>query len=431
MKFKWDKKYLYWGVTAFSVLVAGLLLYYVLFRMDTIFNGFKKIYGILMPIIFGGIIAYLLVPVIKFIEKTVVQGICERKKWTITEKTAKIVRMVSVIFALVFLIFIVYGLLAMLIPQILTSITTIIENFPRYVDTVQKWVNNFLKNEPEIDAYATTLFTQYSSKAQEWLSNEFLPQINNIVINFSSGVFDIINVLKNILIGMIISIYILYNKEKFAAIGKRVLFSLIRPALANNILNNLRFVNQVFGGFISGKILDSCIIGILCYIGTSMMGTPYALLVSVIVGVTNVIPFFGPYIGAVPSAFLILLVNPMQCLYFIIFILVLQQLDGNVIGPKILGNSTGLSSFMVIVAILVGGGLFGIIGMFIGVPVCAVICALANQSMNHRLENKNLPVDLEVYKNMDYLDTDTNQPVAFGKEQKKVKLQKMEKKEKS
>ena len=218
--------------------------------------------------------------------------------------------------------------------------------------------------------------------------------------------------LKNFLIGAMISIYLLYGKESYVAQGKRLLYCLFSTQTTNNIIRDLQYVDKTFGGFIIGKVLDSLIIGILCYIGTTILNLPYALLVSVIVGVTNVIPFFGPYIGAVPSAVLILLVNPIQCIYFVIFILLLQQFDGNFLGPKILGGSTGLSSFMVIVAILVGGGLFGIFGMFVGVPACAIICTVIRNGIQSRLEKKKMPIDLESYRDIDHLDAKTLQPIA-------------------
>ncbi|MEE1196688.1 MAG: AI-2E family transporter, partial [Lachnospiraceae bacterium] len=217
--------------------------------------------------------------------------------------------------------------------------------------------------------------------------------------------------LKNILIGALISIYILYGKENFAARAKRLLYAVCGVSAANKTIHNIRFVDDKFGSFIIGKVIDSAIIGVLCYVGTSIIGTPYSLLISVIVGITNVIPFFGPFLGAIPSAFLILAVDPKQCLYFILFILVLQQVDGNFIGPKILGNSTGVSSFMVVVAILIGGGFFGVFGMFVGVPVCAVLIAIGQAWMERRLEESHLPSELETYMDMEKIDPKTMEAV--------------------
>jgi len=390
--------------------------------MDSIFHGIKSIYNILMPLIFGGIISYILTPIVDFLEKKPIYAICKRYKITLKGSLKKAVRLFCVFLSLIFLIYVIYALLALLIPQLVTSITTIVTNFSSYISNVEIWVNAHLENHPELESFVNSFFDQYSIRAQEWLSGTLLPRINNMLLNFSSGVWDVLIILKNLLIGMMISVYILYNKEKFAGKGKRILFSFFKPAFANKVIYNLRFINQVFGGFLSGKIFDSIIIGVLCYIGISILKIPYPALISVIVGVTNVIPFFGPYLGAVPSAFLILLVSPIHCLYFVIFILILQQIDGNFIGPKILGDSTGLSSFMVIVAILVGGGLFGIWGMVVGVPVFAVISALGHKSMVNRLRKKNLPEDEETYVYLEAIDEKTNQVIFFNKNAKREKV---------
>lgn len=304
------------------------------------------------------------------------------------QESPEMIRMFCVIISLLLFFLIIYGLLSMLVPEIINSITNIIDSFPRYINNIQKWMDDILKNTPELASNSNMIFSKVFSRAETWLSNDLLPQINSIVKNFSTGFFGVLIFLKNFLIGAMISIYLLYGKETYIAHGKQLLYCIFRPETSNNLIRDLQFIDKTFGGFIVGKILDSLIIGMLCYIGTVILNLPYALLISVVVGVTNVIPFFGPYLGAIPSAFLILLVNPIQCIYFIIFILILQQFDGNFLGPKILGGSTGLSSFMVIVAILVGGGLFGIVGMFIGVPTCAVICTILRNLIRGRLEKK-------------------------------------------
>lgn len=215
-----------------------------------------------------------------------------------------------------------------------------------------------------------------------------------------------LNEVTNILIGIIVSLYVLFSKEKFSAQAKKAVYALMSPAHANMAPHIVGKSNQIFSGFIIGKVIDSLIIGILCYIGTAMLKMPYAPAVSVIVGVTNVIPFFGPYIGAIPSIILIALVNPMKGVYFLVFILLLQQLDGNVIGPKILGDSTGLSAFWVVFAILLGGGLFGFIGMIMGVPTFAVIYYIIQMLINSKLEKKNLPTESEKYDERSYVTDD-------------------------
>lgn len=411
MKFRWDKKYLHWGITAFCVIAASMLFYFSIFHMETIRKGLSTVYTILTPIIYAAVISYILWPIIRFMENNVIYRFCRWKGWNPSQKIRKIIRMIGVLFSLLLFFFIIYGLLSMLVPEILTSITNIIDSFPRYINNIQNWLSDILKNNPDLAENSNMIFSTIFSKTETWLSNELLPQVNSLVKNFSTSFVGLLIFLKNFLIGSMISIYLLYGKETYIAHGKKFLYCIFQPETTNNIIRDLQFVDQTFGGFIVGKLLDSIIIGILCYIGTTLLNLPYALLVSVVVGVTNVIPFFGPYLGAIPSAFLILLVNPIQCIYFIIFILVLQQFDGNFLGPKILGESTGLSSFMVIVAILVGGGMFGIFGMFVGVPACAVICTMLSNMIKRRLTKKNLPLNVEAYKDIDHLDSETLDPV--------------------
>ena len=403
-----EKKYVQIGVTAFCVIAASLLFYFGIFHTASITKGLKAIYNILTPIVYAAAISYVLWPLIRFMEKSIIYRICEKKNWKPSEKVRHGIRMICVIVTLLLFFFGIYGLLSMLIPELINSITNIIDNLPRYINNIEKWLTNLLKNYPELEENSSMIFSTVTARAETWLTNDLLPKINLLVASFSTGFMGALVFLKNFLI----SIYLLYGKESYVAQGKRLLYCLFSTQTTNNIIRDLQYVDKTFGGFIIGKVLDSLIIGILCYIGTTILNLPYALLVSVIVGVTNVIPFFGPYIGAVPSAVLILLVNPIQCIYFVIFILLLQQFDGNFLGPKILGGSTGLSSFMVIVAILVGGGLFGIFGMFVGVPACAIICTVIRNGIQSRLEKKKMPIDLESYRDIDHLDAKTLQPIA-------------------
>ena len=220
------------------------------------------------------------------------------------------------------------------------------------------------------------------------------------------GLYTLVMELFHAVIGVIVSVYILFGKETFINQSKKATYAIFPTERANLLIHIAVKTNEIFGGFIIGKIIDSIIIGILCFIGTSLLNMPYAMLVSVIVGMTNVIPFFGPYIGAIPSAVLIALADPMKGVYFLIFILLLQQFDGNILGPKILGNSTGLSAFWVIVSILLGGGLFGILGMLFGVPAFAVIYYIVKLFLDNQLEKKKLPTESECYNGDSYVDND-------------------------
>ena len=209
------------------------------------------------------------------------------------------------------------------------------------------------------------------------------------VINQVVGFFGVV---MNFFVGCVVAVYVLMSKEVFLRQIKKIIYAFSSKDGAAMIIEILKHSNEIFGGFISGKFIDSLIVGILCYIGCVIMAMPYVALISVIIGVTNIIPFFGPYIGLIPSAFLIMLYDPWKGLIFIVFILILQQVDGNYIGPKILGNSTGLSPFWIIVAIRLGGGLFGVLGMLLGVPTFAVIYYLIKSFVNYRLENKGIEI---------------------------------------
>lgn len=430
MKFLWDKKYLYWGVTAFLVVVASTLFYYLLFHMPSWISGLSTIITIINPIIYGAVIAYFLNPLVKFFEKYVYMGL-KKLNVTVEKRGRSFVRLFTVLLSLTCALLCIYGLLAMLIPEVINSIVNIADNFSKYVSNVERWFVHYFSDHQSWNPSILEVMNKVSGYLEDWLKNDLLPQMQNLVKNLSLGVFGLLKALYNLVIGLIISIYILVGKETFAARLKRIMYSYTSVDLSNAVIHNLRFIDEKFGGFILGKIIDSAIIGVLCYIGTSILNMPYALLVSVIVGVTNVIPFFGPFLGAAPCSVLIFVVSPIKALYFIIFIFALQQLDGNFIGPKILGDRTGVSSFMVIVSIMIGSGLMGVVGMFVAVPVCSVIIAFGQLFMEKRIQAKHLPEDLEVYKNLEFIDPKTGEAIPLkARKNMKAKLYQKKKKEK-
>lgn len=418
MKFRWDNKYLHWGVTAFLVIAASMLFYYGIFHMKTLIVGIKTFAGIMAPIIYGVILAYVLSPLINFFEKQIIFPILEKKKIKLQKRGERTVRWICVLFSMFLFAVLIYALIMMILPQLIRSIMNIIYSFPHYVDVIENWMNSFVERGWNMNADAIDMMNQYSEQAQEYLTTNILPQMQNMLKNISAGVFDVLTFLKNFLIGAIVSLYVLADKEKFVAKSKMFMYAVFPANWANTVIHAMRFTHKTFGGFLNGKILDSAIIGVLCYIGSVLLDMPYVILISVIVGVTNIIPFFGPYIGAVPCILLILLVDPLKGLYFAIFILVLQQFDGNILGPKILGDSTGLSSFMVIVAILVGGGLFGVPGMIAGVPVCAVIYATVWKLIGNSLAGKSMPSETVDYMDIDCLDLESKQAVPMQPEEK-------------
>ena len=387
------KPYIYGMLAGFGAISLSILFLFFIYRFDGFGDAVSKVTGILMPFIYGAVIAYLLKPVCNTIE-----GFLHR---IFPEKLHSMANMLAIAATLLFGVLVVYALVMMVVPQLITSVTSLYYTAQTSITRFMRWVNTqevFLDNETLMgyfndayDAIADNLTT---------LRTTLLPSLQNIqgiLSGVGVGVMNVVTWFKNLLIGLIVAVYLLASRKKFAKQAKMILYSVVKPRWAQLIQEEVLYADKMFGGFINGKIMDSAIIGVLCYIGCLIFKFPSALLVSVIIGVTNVIPFFGPFLGAIPSFFLILLVDPIQSLYFLLFVLALQQLDGNVIGPKILGESTGLSSLWVIIAILVGGSFFGVAGMFFGVPVCACLYSLVAFLVDRRLAEKDLPVETEHY----------------------------------
>lgn len=397
MKFHFNKKYIYWGLTGGFAISLGILFYYILFHRESLSSGINNIVSISMPIIDGLILAYLMTPILNTIENKLLKPIYTKGKVEINEKSKKRMRSFSIILTIVVVLIVAYEFLGMIIPELITSIQNIYSQFPTYIKNLTDWVTGLLEDNPELESTVMQLLNQYSTMLNDFLNTSILPRLNDILKVLSSSVVGLFKATWNFIIGFIVSIYIMGNKELFAGQAKKTIYALFENTSANQIIANFRFVHSTFSGFIVGKIIDSAIIGIICFICTTIIGTPYSILVSVVIGVTNVIPFFGPWLGAVPCALLILMVNPLQCLYFVIMILIIQQVDGNIIGPKILGDSTGLSSFWVIFAITVFGGIFGILGMIVGVPIFAVLYAAIKSVINKQLAKKELPTSTEPY----------------------------------
>lgn len=391
------------GMTYFLVIVACVLFYFALLRLDAISGAATKIINVLKPIIYGLAIAYLLNPIVKNVDRFFVP-LLEKK--LDRKKARKLSRGIGVIAAILFLIVLIVALCNMLIPELYKSIRDLIYTLPGQLSEMVDKFNHFQSKDTTTRVLIQNILEQGTESLQTWLRNDLLRQTNTLMSNLTVGVISIVNELLNFLIGLIVSVYVLFSKELFAAQCKKIVYALMKTNHANMMLHLAKKSNEIFGGFIIGKIIDSAIIGVLCFIGLTLLSMPYPLLVSVIVGVTNVIPFFGPYIGAIPSALLILLEDPRKGIYFIIFILFLQQLDGNIIGPKILGDSTGLSAFWVVFSILLGGGLFGVVGMIVGVPTFAVIYYIIMMIVNQMLERKKLPLTTVNYGVKSYVDED-------------------------
>lgn len=404
MKIQFNKRYLRIGLTAFLVVAASICFYYLIFHGDRFSAQLHALIKVASPVIYGIIFAYLMTPMVNGLEsRFLMPFFFANKGKPVSVKQKKWMRVISILLTIYIVGCLIYGFFSILIPNITKSVRSISYQFPYYVQNLMNWSAKFLDDNPDIEKMVFNLFDKYSGEFTSYLNNSIVPQMEMLVKHVSLSMISVLKLLWNFIIGIIISIYVLYSKETFAGQAKKIVFAVFKTSTANQFIKDVRFISNTFIGFISGKIVDSIIIGIICFAGTSIMEMPYALLISVIVGITNIIPFFGPYLGAIPSAILILMVNPVKCVYFIIFILILQQVDGNVIGPKILGQSTGLSGFWVIFSITVFGGLMGIPGMIIGVPFFAVIYAMIRRMTNKLLTKRGLPLETSRYLDVDYI----------------------------
>lgn len=404
MNMKNDKyrTYIYWGVTALTVLLLLVAAVFVVMRWSLVAALGAKIANILAPVIYGAVFAYLLNPVYNRVQAAVMK--MTEKIITQEEGRKRLGGFLGTLASLFLLVAVVVGLISMLIPQLINSISGVMETLPASINNLEIWLEKVLADNPDLEQQVMQHYGAAADYLQNWLTNVVVPNIYRIIGSVSSGVVLVVRAVFDILIGLIVMVYLLNMKEKLLAQAKMIIYGLFPLKIANKVIEEGRYVHQVFGGFIIGKLLDSLIIGLICFVLLGFANMPYVLLVSVIVGVTNVIPFFGPFIGAIPSAFLILLSDPMKCLYFLIFILLLQQFDGNILGPKILGDSTGLSSFWVLFSILLFGGLMGFVGMIIAVPTFAVIYRLVTEYTTWKLGKKALSDSLDSYDRLDYID---------------------------
>ncbi len=392
MKLEWTKSM---TKRALTYIVSGagiLLIYFIIANRKDVLNIFSYILSLLRPFNFAFIFAYILNGPMMFFERLF--DFVEKKR-----PHAVLKRVLAIIASWIAAVAILSLFFVIIIPDVSDSINTLISNIPGYYDGVKTFIMNLAAKynlstefiDPFLNFEITTesiieLVKQYSA--------QLLPQI----VNIANVSVKIGGVVMDLVLASIISVYFLFSKETLIAQVKKLIYAVFSKKIAGTAVRVARESHKIFSGFINGKLLDSLIIGVLCFIGTSILRLEYSLLISFIVGVTNVIPFFGPIIGAIPGVLVLLMIDPWQALWFIIFVFALQQLDGNIIGPKILGNSTGLPALWVMFAILIGGDMFGVIGMFIGVPAFAIIYKFSKEIFEYLLKNKNMPQKTEAYK---------------------------------
>ena len=374
------RRYVYAMLAGFGAISLSIFLFFFLYRLRGIGNAVDKIMDILKPFIYGGVIAYLLRPVCNWYDKTLTD--------LLPAKGRKLANPIAVVLTMLTGILVVYLLLIMILPELFRSIQNIWNTIPGQVQAFFEWASVKFGEDEQLVQAATRVYNTLYSSIDGWINTTLVPYMTNIVSGVGQSVILVLDFLLDFLIGIIVAVYLLLSRKKFAKQSVMLVRSTLKPRWAQIVLDEAAFVDKMFGGFIDGKIVDSAIIGVLCYFGCLIFKFPNAMLVSAIVGITNVIPFFGPFIGAVPATLLIMLVDPVKGLWFILFVFGLQQLDGNVIGPKILGDKTGLSSFWVLFAIILFGGLWGLVGMVVAVPLMAVIYDLVKK-MVYRGLSKN------------------------------------------
>ncbi len=425
-KNSWDmKQYIIIALVIFITFCCCTLFFFMIYRYNGFTDFWKNLGVILQPITIGIVIAYLLNPIMKFLEKHLTHFLEPRMKNR--KKVKKTARATAIAGSLLFLVLIVVLLLAAIIPSISQSIQSMVTKLPEEINNLSDWVDDVTNGNTEVSDMVEEAVKKGTDAIENFWQTDVLTKVQTYLTSITSGVIYGVKLMLNILIGLIISVYVMASKETFAGQAKKMIYAIFKPVRANIIVETVRKSNEIFGGFISGKILDSAIIGVIAYIVLAIMKMPDTILIAVIVGVTNIIPFFGPFIGAIPSFVIIVLQDPMKGIYFLIFIVILQQIDGNIIGPKILGDSTGLSSFWVVFAIMVFGGLWGFPGMLLGVPIMAVIYYIAQRSISYFLRKRGLSDQTSEYIYLTRVDKKTNELVYEEAPKKKRRMSDHEK----
>lgn len=396
MQIKWNKKYTTIAVYSCIVAAVMIVIFFAFINIRSFGRAFNTLLDILSPIMTGAILAYLLNPIYRqLLSCRLFARLDKGNSRPVLKKTLALISTYVIFLAVITVVILLF------VPQVMRSYYDLQSKVSGYVESVRVWLEDASKSSGLLsgvyDKMLSVLdYDMIVKKMQEFITGSF-----DLILSGTSTLFGMflgfINQIKNIFFGFVISIYMLSAKDMLIARAKKIIFAVLSLKAAKRLMKLARDTDRTFGGFIVGKIIDSFIIGALTFIVLWIFRIPYYPLISVIVGITNVIPFFGPFIGAIPSAFIIFVADPLKALIFIAIIIVIQQIDGNVIGPKIIGSSIGLSGLGIIIAIVIMGGFFGIAGMFIGVPLFAVIYSLVKESAENRLKKKSLPVDTESY----------------------------------
>jgi len=389
------KKILSYAILILLGVIVIFLVIQALLHMGGFGTWLSGMVQALRAILIGCVMAYLLYPLARISEDFLI----------FHHAKPKTARKLSTAFATITLLLLLFLFLYFVIPELILNVPSLLQNIPQMVDTSSKQLSDFLAAHNLPTSIVEDVSDRISKSFTSWLQDDPVSKLMDVADRLASAARNLLN----FVIGIIVMVYLLLGRDEFVGQGKKLLYAFSKKRnTCDRVLTHLREVNRIFGGFVSGKLLDSLIIGVICFVVLSILQIPYTLLISVIVGVTNIIPVFGPFFGAVPCIFLLLLVDPSKCLVFIIFIIILQQVDGNIIGPKILGDSTGLSAFWVLFALLFFNFCMGFWGMLLGVPIFASVYYLGREFVDSVLRKKNLPTETEEYLRIHDIDENGN-----------------------
>lgn len=420
IKLNWNKKYTTIAVYSLIVIAAAILFVVFIFKYDSIASGFSWIGEVLAPILIGIGIAYIINPLVCMFDNRVFAKLrdsevkispdvknAEKHIAKAKKRRRSAAKALSVVCSFIIVLTVVIGIVVAVVPSVAKSVVDLAAQMPGYVDHVDAFLDEVFANNPQLANVLSEEFSdlenivKHIAEAAEPMA--LLGQVSTGVMELAAG---LLVTLKNVLIGLVIAIYFLFSKDRLIAQMKKVLFALFKNGKCQKIVSVCSKSNSVFKTYIVSNLLDSAIIFVLMVIGMYVMGMPYPMLIAVVCGVTNLIPFFGPFIGAIPCGLLILLVDPVKVIWFGIFVLVLQQCDGNVIKPFLFGETMGLPAIWVLISIIAGGGLFGIPGMLLGVPVFTVFYMLFSEFLSDKLRKKNLPTSTDDYFEVSQYDED-------------------------
>lgn len=417
MKLNWNQKYFTIAAYSTGAVVVSALIIMFIFNFDTVMAKLSVLGAAVIPVIIGIFLAYLLNPLMMVFENKLF------RKWSSSDDKKKKGRARALSLTLTMLVVVAAFVLVivMVLPQLIENIIALFSNMDSYIQTVRDFLNRTFENNPTLLEFFNNPLNDFGNFITN-MWNEYSNELLNFAGNVANGIWSVLSTMYNVIIGLIISIYLLGKKEMFIGQTKKLIFACVRVKTAQRFLAICREASKKFLGSIVGKIMEALLVAAFCFIGCVIMGMPYSLLIAVIMFVFNLIPFVGPFIGCIPCALLLLMSDtPIKALWFLIFMLILQNLDGNILAPWILGDSTGLPAVWILISILVGGGLFGILGMFLGVPVCAVIYMLFKEFIEGRLLKKKLPRHTSDYvgdvgyitTEYVYEDTEPQQPAAI------------------